>query len=225
MNQPRIAALGGLLLLLGGWYAWSFTEWIKTEPIQIVAQFRPLPKELLARRANNPKKRPAEAVRGEETRPGQPPNRGDESDNTKPETARRDGGNPARRGPSGSEVMDGGGNLRDVQPFVFSLDGKYALTSVKVVETSSTNSPRPVTWWVRSAVGSPPTATLLYGRVPGGLIPVVPNAKPDKLRPGRTYTLYLEAGRRRGEKAFSVPQEAEPMPPDDGDYHPEKDLR
>jgi len=220
-----MAWLGGLLLFLGGWYAWSFTEWIKPEPIQIVAQFRPLPKDLLARRGNNSKKRPPEIVRVEEARPGNPPNSPGEPGKSKPESVRRDGGSPTRRGPPGSEVMGGGGNFRDVQPFVFSLDGKYSLTSVKIVETSSTNSRPPVTWWIRAPAGSPPTATLLYGRVPDGLKPVVPDAKPDKLRPGRTYTLYLEAGRRRGEKAFSVPQEAEPVPPDDGDYHPEKDVR
>ena len=117
------------------------------------------------------------------------------------------------------------GNLRDIQPFIFSLDGRYRLTSIKVVETSSTQAAPPIAWWVRSKEGSPPTENILYGRAPESLMFQPPSTRADKLLPGRTYTLYLEAGRRRGEVSFSVPQEAEPAPPDDGDYHPEKDVR
>lgn len=119
----------------------------------------------------------------------------------------------------------GGRNLKDIQPFVFSLDGRYRLTGLKVVETSSTNATPPIAWWVRSKTGSPPTDNILYGRAPESLVPLATNSRPDKLLPGRTYTLYVEAGRRRGQKSFSVPQEAEPVPSDDGDYHPEKDIR
>ena len=51
MNSRRIWMLSGALALLGLWYVSSFTEWLRPEPIQIVPQFRPLPKELVARRA------------------------------------------------------------------------------------------------------------------------------------------------------------------------------
>jgi len=242
MNSRRIWMLSGALALLGLWYVSSFTEWLRPEPIQIVPQFRPLPKELMARRAEraNSDRQRTRAPRGEGERP-----EGSMSDAPNATSARRPdparemtrermvveaGKPPATNRPVGGRRGFTGREIRDIQPFVFSLDGKYSLTSIKVVENNNTNAHPPIAWWVRSKAGSPPTDQILYGRAPANLEPLSAGSRADKLRAGRTYTLYLEAGRRRGERTFSVPQDAEPMgaagaAPDDGDYHPEKDVR
>lgn len=247
MKASRLWVLLALGLLLGLWYVAAFTEWLKPEPIEIIAQFRPLPKEILARRAA----RNAEGS-GSATGKSPRPNRGAPSENSPPGTPPPEGARPVETKPGEhvqvkvetvtvgtntaaksktpppttlNSLRLGGRNPRDIQPFVFSLDGKYHLTSVKVLETSSSNKVPPVTWWVRSKTGSPPTDNVLYGRAPDTLEPVVDGLRPDKLLPGRVYTLFVEAGRRRGQKSFSVPQEAEPLPPEDGDYHPERDNR
>ena len=213
-----LVALGGLL---GIWYAWSFTEWLRPEPIEIVPQFRPLPTSQLARASSR-------VVDG-------PPGEGGAASPKQPETSTETRGGPRpENGPAEKRVKTtvnrsrspgifGGG--RDLQPFVFSLDGKYRLTSLRVTEVSATNPVPRVVWWVRSRSGSPPTDAIIYGRAPDTLVSLTAGARPDKLVPGKTYTLFLEAGRRRGQKSFIVPQEAEPPPPDDGDYKPEKDVR
>lgn len=242
MKTPRIWILLGATLLLGLWYVSSFTEWLRPEPIQIIAQFRPLPKEIQARRANAGTSGDIVTSRAPRVERREPPVKtaaappadgaplvGGPGPRTEtkainvqnlPVDART-----MRRGGLGLGRAAAGRSLRDIQPFVFSLDGRYRLTSLKVVETSSTSAIPPIAWWVRSKSGSSPTDNILYGRAPDSLMPMSTNSRPDKLLPGRTYTLFVEAGRRRGEKSFSVPQEAEPVPPDDGDYHPEKDLR
>lgn len=238
MKSPRVVALGVFLFLLSIWYVSSFTEWLRPEPIRVIAQFRPLPKQVLARRSE----RAAEAASKRANRTERP----NRTQNAEPQAPLPDGGRvvatdlapaspvaPAKSMSTNRASTDGErngfrlmkGNLRDIQPFIFSLDGRYRLTSIKVVETSSTQASPPIAWWVRSKAGSPPTENILYGRAPESLIFQPPSTRADKLLPGRTYTLFLEAGRRRGEVKFSVPEVAEPAPPDDGDYHPEKDVR
>jgi len=240
MKSPRIWLLLGAAFLLGLWYVNSFTEWLRPEPIEIIAQFRPLPKQILARRNS-------ERSGGDNGMPRPPGTRLRDASANGPVKVATVGTNVVSNGSAGKggtnsrnpAVMvetrggqlalgmgrGGGRNLKDIQPFVFSLDARYRLTSVKVIETSSTNSQPPVTWWVRSKIGSAPTDNVLYGKAPDPLTPSVADSRPEKLLPGKTYTLFVEAGRRRGQKSFSVPQEAEPVPPDDGDYHPEKDMR
>ena len=234
MKSPRIWFLLVAALLLGVGYISAYTEWLKPEPIEVIAQFRPLPKEIAARRAERASadttgNRPPRAPRTPKPdgTPGTPTPEGakpPEKSVVKMETISSTPAKPTG-GPASLNSLRGGRNPRDIQPFVFSLDGKYRLTSVKVVETSSSNGLPPITWWIRSKVGSPPTDNVLYGRAPDSLEPVTEGRRAEKLLPGRTYTLFVEAGRRRGQRSFSVPQEAEPLPPEDGDYHPEKDSR
>ena len=229
MKTSRTGILLGVAVLLGLSYAWLFTEWLQPEPIAIVAQFRPLPKAIADRRkasqppANaegaGPRPEGARGPRGEAS--GRPPGGRATNAPANPGAAGRGGGLGLR----GGALAAAGRGFRDIQPFVFSLDAKYRLTSIKVVESSSTNPTPPIAWWVRSRSGSPPTDAILYGRAPEGLEPMTPGSRPDKLLPGRTYTLWVEAGRRRGQQRFSVPQEAEPLPPEDDSYHPEKDTR
>lgn len=242
MNSRRIWMLSGALALLGLWYVSAFTEWLRPEPIQIVPQFRPLPKELMARRAeraNSDRQRTrlpwAEGQRPEGLKSEAPnasnPRKADAPQDSSRERMVAEAGKwSSTNRPVGGRRGFTGREIRDIQPFVFSLDGKYSLTSIKVLENNSTNGQPPIAWWVRSKVGSPPTDQILYGRAPANMEPLSAGNRADKLRAGRTYTLYLEAGRRRGERTFSVPQDAEPMgaagsTPDDGDYHPEKDVR
>lgn len=224
MKNPRIWALAGVAALLGLVYVSAFTEWLRPEPIEVVAQFRPLPKAILERRKANAAPAAAEgggarpegarAARGEAK-----PTGGRATSNATPMTA------AMRLGLRGGGPGGAGRGFRDIQPFVFSLDAKYRLTSIKVVETGGTNATPAIAWWIRSRSASPPTDAILYGRAPEGFEPVSPGSRPEKLLPGRTYTLWIEAGRRRGQQRFSVPQEAEPAVPEDDAYHPEKDTR
>lgn len=241
MKSSRIWVLVVVAALLGLWYLSAFTEWLKPEPIEILAQFRPLPKEIAARRAarsapETPNGRPPRTDRGpaRDIPPGSspPPPKPEGSKPTEGRLVKLDATtNSSAKGktpPAGSTLNTlrlNGRNPRDIQPFVFSLDGKYRLTSIKVLDTTRSNQVPPATWWIRSKTGSPPTDNILYGRAPDSLEPTTPDGRAEKLLPGRIYTLFVEAGRRRGQKSFSVPQEAEPLPPEDGDYHPEKDNR
>ena len=228
MKPGRFWSLIAVIGVLSLWYAWSYTEWIRPEPIEIIPQFRPLPKGQSTRTSTRVSDITAEVNSG-----------GSGSESAKPidvtlgnghrpksETARAE--KPVRATATRSRASGVFGGGRDLQPFIFSLDGKYRLTSLKVTEVSPTNPTPRIVWSIRSKYGSPPTDAIIYGRAPDTLVPLTAGNRPDKLVPGRTYTLFLEAGRRRGQKSFIVPQEAEPAEPptpDDGDYKPEKDLR
>ena len=89
----------------------------------------------------------------------------------------------------------------------FALDGKYALTSVKVVELAvyTTNRKSTPLWHLVAASNAVPSKGFIYGRPIPGLKSATPNARPQPLRPEVTYRLLLEAGRAKGTLDFRAP--------------------
>ena len=93
-----------------------------------------------------------------------------------------------------------------VYPVAFTLDGKYELTSVKVVSANAltTNKhPDPV-WYLVTKSNTPPLHGFYYGQRIPGLAPATTNARAYPLAPGLPYRLYIEAGRAKGELEFTA---------------------
>jgi hypothetical protein len=90
-------------------------------------------------------------------------------------------------------------------PVTFSLDGRYALTSVKVVSLVAveTNQPLPVFWHLITASNSVPTRGFAYGQPIRGMKPATPNKRALPLLPGIPYRLYVQAGRAKGQIDFT----------------------
>ena len=88
-----------------------------------------------------------------------------------------------------------------VYPVSFAFNGKYRLTRVAVVvaEDYRTNRfPTPL-WELISDSESRPVSFIEYGgRVPQGLKPAIPRAKPQPLQPDVEYLLIIEAGKTKG---------------------------
>ncbi len=82
-----------------------------------------------------------------------------------------------------------------VYPVSFSLDGKYKLTAVKVVQADDfkTNKYATAMWELVSDSNSVPTKAIIYGLPIRGMKPKVPHARPETLQPDVTYTLLIEA--------------------------------
>lgn len=91
-----------------------------------------------------------------------------------------------------------------VSPVNFALDGKYRLTSVKVVsaEDYATNKYANPLWHLISDSNSVPTKWILYGFPIKGMKPAVPRTQPDALAPGVSYILMVEAGKIRSQTNF-----------------------
>ena len=90
----------------------------------------------------------------------------------------------------------------DVYPVTFMLDGKYKLTTVRVVTVADaqTNShPRPI-WHLFSDTASPATKIIIYGAPIRGMKPGIPRARPEPLQANVPYRLLLEAD--DGSKGF-----------------------
>ena len=84
-----------------------------------------------------------------------------------------------------------------VHPVSFTLDGKYRLTSVKVVATEElkTNKYAAPLWNLITDSNSIPTKAIVYGFPIKGMKPAVPRARPEPLLAGVEYTLLIEAGK------------------------------
>jgi hypothetical protein len=93
-----------------------------------------------------------------------------------------------------------------IYPVTFTLDGKYILTSLKVVPVAAleTNkNPLPL-WHLIPGTNSLPTKGFMYGvRIPG-MVPAVTNARPQRLVPGIKYRLLIQSGRAKGQADFST---------------------
>jgi hypothetical protein len=91
-------------------------------------------------------------------------------------------------------------------PVVFSLDGPYRLTSLKVVTDSAgrSNQPPEVLWHVVAPRGSEPTHVIIYGRSPKGMQPATEKAPALRLKANVPYRLLIESGRHRGEVPFQT---------------------
>ena len=93
-----------------------------------------------------------------------------------------------------------------VFPVSFTLDGKYRLNMVKVVELSAyqTNKYTSPLWHLVSKSNSVPIQGFIYGQPIRGMVASISNATPRMLLPKVTYRLILEAGKAKGEKDFKT---------------------
>lgn len=90
-----------------------------------------------------------------------------------------------------------------VCPVIFSLDGRYRLSSVLVTE--ETSSGRRILWhlkggWMRSF----PSKAIVYGMPVLWMKPAAGSSGPESLRAGVKYRLQVQAGWRKGEATFST---------------------
>jgi hypothetical protein len=99
-----------------------------------------------------------------------------------------------------------------VCPVSFSFDGKYKLTSVKVVSAAelATNKYATPLWHLIADSNSIPTKSLIYGQPPRGMKPSVPKARPQALEAGFDYVLIVEAGRIRAQTNFHTRELVQP---------------
>ena len=91
-----------------------------------------------------------------------------------------------------------------VHPVSFALDGKYNLTTVRVVAAAelATNKYASPLWHLISDSNSIPTKAIVYGFPIKGMKPAVPRARPEPLLAGIEYTLLLESGKIRSQTNF-----------------------
>ncbi|HTI71199.1 MAG TPA: hypothetical protein VMF06_14615 [Candidatus Limnocylindria bacterium] len=166
-----------LLSALGAlaiFYAIFFTDWFDPTPIQISYQVRPTIAPPRFRRPMKPLN-PANQAGATNHQPQPLP---------KPEAPLVD---PAPGG---------------VAYVTFSLDDFYQVDFLRVWEITSTNSePRMI--WSLKGKSSRPLNSLLYGRVPDGLVPqIAPDA--ETLKPNTSYKLEIRAGRHHGDVLFNT---------------------
>ncbi|MEO5804158.1 MAG: hypothetical protein ABIR24_11575 [Verrucomicrobiota bacterium] len=88
----------------------------------------------------------------------------------------------------------------------FSLDNKYELTSLKVIEEREfkTNKYPHAIWHLISESNSEPTNLIIYGIPVNGMKPEVAKVKPEPLQPKVSYVLLLEAGKLKGQTTFQA---------------------
>src|SRR5688572_24260316 len=98
--------------------------------------------------------------------------------------------------PGRAVSMSNDPNQPPVYPVSFALDGKYRLTSVKVVaadDLATNKYPTPL-WHLISDSNSIPTKAIMYGQTPKGMRPAIARTRPEALLPDVDYILLLEAG-------------------------------
>jgi len=108
-----------------------------------------------------------------------------------------------------------GGDSSTVYPVSFSFDGKYKLTSVKVVsaEEFATNKYANPLWYMISDSNSLPTKNIVYGYPIKGMKPAIPRARPEPLQPDIAYVLLVEAGKINGRTNFHTREVVQPNAP------------
>lgn len=96
------------------------------------------------------------------------------------------------------------GSRSKVQPVSFKLDGKYRLTSLKVVRLDAyrTNKFAIPAWHLVSSSNSAPINGFIYGMPIQGMKAAKTNTRPDRLEPNTAYKVLVEAGRARGQDDF-----------------------
>jgi hypothetical protein len=102
----------------------------------------------------------------------------------------------------------------DAYPVTFMLDGKYKLTSIKVVSVADAKTnkyPHPL-WHMISDSASEPTKIITYGSKDNlrGMKPSVPKGRPEPLQPNVPYRIYVEAGKAIGTNDFMTKEVAQP---------------
>ena len=99
-----------------------------------------------------------------------------------------------------------------VYPVSFAFNGKYKLTSVKVVsstEMQTNNYPVPL-WHLISDSNSIPVKSIVYGYPIKGMKPAVARSRPEPLAPDVEYVLLLEAGHIKARTNFHTARVATP---------------
>ena len=101
----------------------------------------------------------------------------------------------------------GGVANQQVYPISFTLDGKYNLTGVKVVEAEAyrTNKYALPMWDLVPATNVVSSQGFVYGSASPGMKPSQPRSGAQPLKPNVVYRLLLQAGRARGEVDFKSP--------------------
>ena len=185
MNK-RTLTLAGVLATLGLLYVVLFTEWIKPEPIQIASQVRTsVQKPRFSRPVTQRILTNVPAAKGDMI--------------VRTNLIVRTNEAQRVRLPDWGAIDQAPGGVANV---TFSLDGAYALTTLRVQDVPADGSPPKVVWQL--AGKSLPTSSLLYGRDPQGMKPVMPGTKAEALTAGVPYRLIIEAGRRRGTNNFTT---------------------
>ena len=185
MNK-RTLTLAGVLATLGLLYVVLFTEWIKPEPIQIASQVRTsVQKPRFSRPVTQRILTNVPAAKGDMI--------------VRTNLIVRTNEAQRVRLPDWGAIDQAPGGVANV---TFSLDGAYALTTLRVQDVPADGSPPKVVWQL--AGKSLPTSSLLYGRDPQGMKPVMPGTKAEALTAGVPYRLIIEAGRRRGTNSFTT---------------------
>src|SRR3954466_1341534 len=106
--------------------------------------------------------------------------------------------------PNRTSAIPRGDESTPVYPVSFALDGKYQLTSVKVVSADDlkTNKYPEALWHLISDSNSLPTKSFLYGQKIPGMKPSIPRGRPQPLQPNTPYMLVIEAGKMLGKTNF-----------------------
>jgi hypothetical protein len=175
--KARSWVLCGLLVALLVTYAAFFTEWLRPAPIEIASQVR---------FALQPPRFGRPVVKKDALgKPGQ-------TNQVVPRNVFEIIGRPEK-----GTIDQAPGGAANV---TFSLDNWYTLTKIRVQDVPADGSAPQMMW---ELVGkSRPVNSLLYGRVPDGMRPILEGLMPEPLKPGVPYRLILEAGRRRGTNNF-----------------------
>ncbi len=107
------------------------------------------------------------------------------------------------------------GDESQVYPVSFAFDGKYKLTSVKVISTEdlATNKYATPVWHLISDSNSIPTKSFLYGQRIPGMKPAIPRTKPEPLQPDVPYTLMIETKSIKGQTNFHTREAVPPAHP------------
>jgi hypothetical protein len=196
MNR-RTWTLLGLTAALALAYVFMYTDWVSPEPIQIASQVRPVIQQPRFGRRPRPN-RP----------PGGTPGRPDANGNV---VVRRDGGPPPDV--QGMPPLQGGtpdgADGKAAEPangvayVTFSLDDRYALTALKVVEVRADGAPGRIMWNLQGK--SHPLNGLIYGmKAPPGMVPVSDEGAAAPLEAGIQYRIEVASGRRKGTNVFQT---------------------
>ena len=94
-----------------------------------------------------------------------------------------------------------------VHPLIFAFDRSAKLTSLKVVplDAYETNKYATPVWHLISNSNSVPVHGCSYGKPIRGMTLAQSNSPPQKLDANRTYRLFIEAGKAKGQIDFRRP--------------------
>ena len=106
--------------------------------------------------------------------------------------------------PGRASNVSGSGDKPPVCPVSFSFNGKYQLTSVKVVPADdlATNKYANPVWHIISDSNSVATKAVVYGYPVKGMKPAIARTRPEPLLPNIPYVVMVEAGKIKGRTNF-----------------------